>query len=260
MTRLIDTHCHIHDPQYEYDTDAVVKAARQAGVEKMILVGTHLEDSRNAIAFTQKDPGFYASIGVHPHEADDWSTIARDFAKLAAQDKVVAVGECGLDYFYGHSSRENQLRAIDEQLAIAKQNGLPMIFHIRGAKDNPQAVFDDFWPIYKKYELPGVVHSFSAERTILDEILAHDLYVGLNGIMTFTKDDAQLEAAKAVPLTKLLLETDAPYLTPTPYRGTMNEPKNVGLVAEFLAGLRGEPLDELSEQTSRNAEKLFSIN
>jgi TatD DNase family protein len=184
---------------------------------------------------------------VHDHHA------LQQFRDLANKAKVIAIGETGLDYFYEHSPREEQERLLRFQLDIAAEHHLPLIFHVRDA-------FEDFWPIFDSYSgLRGVIHSFSATSRELAQILSRGLYVGLNGIMTFTKDTAQLDAAKAVPLDRLLLETDAPFLTPVPYRGTICQPKHVRDTAEFLASLRGEGLDELARASTRNAQKLFGI-
>ena len=166
---------------------------------------------------------------------------------------IVAIGECGLDYFYNHSDKKDQFAALENQMQLAQDNTLPMIFHVREA-------FDDFWPIYDNFSrLKGVVHSFTDTTTQLDKALNRDLYIGLNGIMTFTKDQKQLAAAKAVPLERLLLETDAPFLTPKPLRGKINEPKNVSITAEFLAQLRGEELSTLAAATTKNARQLFGL-
>ena len=168
-------------------------------------------------------------------------------------NKIVAIGECGLDYYYSHSPKAEQIELLHFQLGLAQKHDLPLIFHVREASD-------DFWPIFDQYKgVQGVIHSFSATRKDLDHILSRGLYVGLNGIMTFTKDTAQLEAAKAVPLTSLLLETDAPFLTPNPHRGTICEPKHIRVIAEFLAELRGEDLAEVASITTKNAQGLFKI-
>jgi TatD DNase family protein len=174
--------------------------------------------------------------------------------------KVVAIGECGLDYHYMHSSREDQHKLLRFQLSLAQEHHLPLIFHIRGAEGKENDVFTDFFTIYDEYKgLSGVVHSFSDSKPIVETILKKGLYVGLNGIMTFTKYQNQLEAAKAVPLQKLLLETDAPFLTPAPFRGRVCEPKYVGVTAEFLSNLRDESLEELAAATTRNAKQLFNL-
>lgn len=254
--QFVDTHCHIHLRDYALDTKEVLEAAHADGVSRLICVGCTLVDSEDAVAFAGQHDGVWASIGLHPHEADryiDDETALQQFRSLADKPKVVAVGEIGLDYYYNHSSREAQQQLLRFQLALAAEHKLPVIFHVRDA-------FEDFWPIYDEFRPKGVIHSFSAGRKELDQIMQRNLYVGLNGIMTFTSDAEQLEAAKAVPLEKLLLETDAPFLTPKPFRGTICQPKHVRVTAEFLSSLREEPLAALAESTSRNAAKLFALD
>lgn len=252
---FIDTHCHIHFPDYQVDPKQAIDDAVSIGVTKMLCVGCTLDDSKLGIDFAHRYESVWASIGLHPHEADSYvddSTKLQSFADLAQKDKVVAIGEAGLDYYYQHSDKKNQQKLLRFQMAIAKQNNLPMIFHVRDA-------FRDFWPIYDEFKIPGVIHSFSATKTELSEALKRDLFIGLNGIMTFTKKNDQLEAAKSVPLSKLLLETDAPFLTPTPYRCIICQPKHVVVTAEFLSGLRNQTLAELAQATTNNAETLFNI-
>jgi TatD DNase family protein len=268
---LVDTHCHIHEVagadlatetrlRYEKaginDADQIVQECAAAGVTRMICVGTTLEDSELAVDFVQKRAHVWAAIGLHPHEAklyaDAPEKLAR-FAALAARPKVVAVGECGLDYYYNHSPKSAQEKILRLQIELALKHDLPVIFHIRDA-------FDDFWRIFDDYKnVRGVVHSFTGDRRELDRILERGLYVGQNGIVTFTKDQSQLDAAKAIPQERLLLETDAPFLTPKPHRGTICMPKHVRLTAEFLSDLRGESLQEIAKYSTKNARALFSL-
>lgn len=271
--QLVDTHCHIHEAletsklstetyrRYEKagfpNPDEILGRAMEAGVTRCICVGTTAQDSELAVNFAGASrENVWASIGIHPHEAkvyaDDHVSLER-FAALAGRPKVVAVGECGLDFYYSHSPKEAQEKVLRFQIELARKHDLPMIFHVRDA-------FEDFWPIFDSYSgIRGVIHSFSATERELGQILDRDLYVGLNGIMTFTKDPAQLAAAKAVPLEKIVLETDAPFLTPHPYRGTICEPKHVWVIAEFLSALRGEPIEEIATRTTENAHKLFGL-
>lgn len=167
--------------------------------------------------------------------------------------KIVAIGECGLDYYYSHSPKVDQIKALRFQIELALQHDLPLIFHVRDA-------FDDFWQIFDSYQgLRGVVHSFTDTQKNLEKLLNRGLFVGINGIMSFTKHEWQLEVAKAIPLERLVLETDAPFLTPAPLRGKVNTPANICLVAEFLANLRGESPEALAKATTHNAFALFKL-
>jgi TatD DNase family protein len=268
---IVDTHCHIHeiignDNTHErwakagiVDPDAVIADAKHANVRRLICVGTDVEDSVLAVGFVQGRPQTWASIGIHPHEAKRYvgdSDSLVTFSGLAERQKVVAVGECGLDYFYGHSPKAEQEKILRYQIELAVQHGLPMIFHVRDA-------FDDFWRIFDEYHgrtpIQGVIHSFTADRQELDRVLERGLYVGLNGIMTFTKDPAQLAAAKAVPPERMLIETDAPYLTPAPYRGKMCEPKHAATTLSFLSQILEITDQQLAETTTANASRLFNL-
>lgn len=254
--QFVDTHCHIHFPDYELDPVEVIENAKADGVEKLLCVGCTLPDSALAVEFAKRYDNIWATVGLHPHEGakyvHDHEALAQ-FRSLVSKPKVVAIGETGLDYHYMHSPKEDQEKLLRFQMDIAVEHNLPLIFHIRDA-------FDDFWKIFDQYkDIQGVVHSFSANREELDQILERNLYIGVNGIVTFTKFANQLEAVRAIPLEKLLLETDAPYLTPVPFRGKIGEPKYTRVTAEFLSHLRGETLEELATATSQNAAKLFNL-
>jgi TatD DNase family protein len=280
---LFDTHCHVHEidaaltpvhdkwfsDDAERTADTVLSAARAAGVTRMLVIGTTLADSELAVQFASNHEGVWASIGIHPHEAKDHTTshssrfqggsleikeeVREKFCALARMPKVVAVGECGLDYFYTHSPKEAQEEILRFQLDVAKQHSLPLSFHVREA-------FDDFWPIFESYQgLRGVLHSFTDSEANLARALDHGLYIGVNGIATFTNNEAQLVIYRTIPQQRLLLETDAPFLTPKPFRGKVCEPKHVMLTAEFLADLRQKSLVELAEATTANAKQLFNL-
>lgn len=256
MIELVDTHCHIHFTDYQLDPDEVRQSAAGEGVSRLICVGCTLPDSKGAVDYAARNENVWASIGLHPHEASRYvhdHAALQQFHDLASTSKVVAIGEIGLDYYYEHSPKETQEKLLRFQLDVAQEHNLPVIFHVRDA-------FDDFWPIFDEYEgLRGVIHSFTATADEVGRIVERGLMVGLNGIMTFTKNQAQLEAAKAVPLDRLLLETDAPFLTPVPFRGKICEPKYVRVTAEFLGNLRGESLETLAAATTANARRLFNI-
>jgi TatD DNase family protein len=256
MLDLCDTHCHIQFRDYPLPADEVIASALEDGVRRMLCVGCTLEDSQAAVELVSGRDGLWAAVGIHPHEAARYignADALKRFEALASKPKVVAVGEIGLDYYYTHSPKATQTTLLRFQLELGQKYGLPFIFHIRDA-------FDDFWPIFDEFPgVTGVVHSFTATKKELDEILKRGLYIGLNGIMTFSKQESQLEAAKAIPLDKLLLETDAPFLTPKPFRGTICQPKHVRVTAEFLSELRGESLKQLAAQTTQNTVSLFNL-
>jgi TatD DNase family protein len=222
----------------------------------MICVGVSLQDSERAVKFAAEHENIWATVGAHPHDGADFldhPDAVEKLNKLSKMPKVVAIGEVGLDYFHEYTPREKQIEVLSKQMDFGVKTGLPFVFHVRDG-------WDDFWKIVDSYkEVHGVIHCFSAQVKQLDQALQRGFYVGLNGIMTFTKDEKQLEAAKKVPLDKLLLETDAPVLTPKPYRGQRCEPKHLVNTAEFLANLRGERLEDLAEAATKNTGKLFGI-
>lgn len=246
---LVDTHCHIHESDYPLSLSDVLKNAADNDVGKMILVGTDIKSSEQAIELASKHDNLFASVGVHPHNTKD------GYAQIdgMAGRGVIAVGEIGLDYFYQHSPRDVQIAALQSQIQTALSNNLPIIFHVRNA-------FDDFWPIIDNFHgVRGVLHSFTDSKENLEKAFARGLYVGVNGISTFTKDSSQQQLYATIPLEKMLLETDAPFLTPIPYRGIVNEPAFVSEIAKFHAGIRGIDPDRVASLTTENAKALFSF-
>lgn len=247
---LIDTHCHIHSSDYKLDAEEVYKHALDGGVFKMICVGTSAEDSRLAVDFAVRHDGAFASVGVHPHEAKHG---LKGIEGVLKERKVVAIGEIGLDYFYSHSEHDTQIAIFEQQLQLAQDNNLPAIFHVREA-------FDDFWPVLSNFSgIKGVLHSFTDSYENLEKALNLGLYIGVNGISTFTKDANQQAMFARIPLDSLLLETDSPYLTPKSRRGNVNEPVFVREVAEYISTAQSTPVDELATRTTRNATNLFHI-
>ncbi len=247
---LIDTHCHIHETDYSLDPEEVIVRAHAAGVTKLICVGTNEQSSQDALKFAATHDDIYATIGVHPHDTKEgWQKIVE-----LTEQKPVAVGEIGLDYFYTHSPREVQIQALESQIQTALDHDLPIIFHVREA-------FDDFWPIFDNFHgIRGELHSFTDTQANLDQGLSRGLYVGVNGISTFTKDPLQQKVFATISLERLLLETDAPFLTPVPMRGKVNEPAFVSYVADCQATSRGVSKQEISAATSANAIKLFALH
>lgn len=268
---LIDTHCHIQSADRRAKEDftrekwlkiddvsvnMLIDNATSVGVKKLICVGCDVADSELAVEVANEKNELYASIGIHPHEAKrfvaDTKRLA-DFANLAQKDKVIAVGECGLDYFYNHSPKADQIKILEFQLDLAQKNNLPVIFHVREA-------YDDFWPVFANFKgLRGVLHSYTDNQANLDKALSEGLYIGVNGIATFTKDTSQLEVYKNIPHERLLLETDAPYLTPTPFRGNICQPKHMVSTADFLGRLYECEPNYIATVTTQNAKELFGI-
>lgn len=249
---LVDSHAHLQFPKQRSVAEQLAAAAN-AGVDRVICVGTTAADSQQAVALAAAHINCWAAVGLHPHDSGLKDSELSRLAKLVRQPKVVALGECGLDYHYQYAAKTSQQAALRKQLQLAKRVDLPVVFHVREAFADFFKIVDEFLP------LPGVVHSFSSHPADLREVLERGFYVGLNGIMTFTKDAQQLAAAQAVPLDRLLLETDSPFLTPTPDRGRPNEPRYTRQIAEFLAQLRKESLAELAAATTANTERLFKL-
>lgn len=252
--QVIDTHAHIHFDVYDGQTDAVIARAAEAGVDRMVVVGVTAEDSRNAVALALQHDGLMAAVGVHPNEAATEGAEAslEAIGELATMEPVVAIGEVGLD-LYRSDNLAQQEKLLRSQIGLAMDLELPLIYHVRDA-------FDDFFRILSDYpRWPGVVHSFTGTVDDLQRVLDAGLYVGVNGIATFTKSEAQLEAFKQIPLDRLLLETDCPFLTPAPNRGKQNEPANIVDALHFLAELRGEDPAVLAEATTSNAERLLDL-
>jgi TatD DNase family protein len=271
MSDLVDTHCHIQSVGLDQgeritremwaksglNAATVLSNASDGDVTRMVCVGCDLADSQLAVEFVQGKDKCWASIGIHPHEAQHFAgrpDKLEEFAALAGKPKVVAVGECGFDFYYNHSPKEAQTQVLKFQIGLALKKDLPIIFHVREA-------FDDFWPVFDSYSgVRGVLHSFTDSRENMIKAIERGLHIGVNGIATFTKDQGQLETYKAIPLERLLLETDAPFLTPVPFRGSINEPGRLGAVADFIAGLRGIDRDELAKATTTNARQLFGLS
>lgn len=252
---LIDTHSHIHFEDFRPELDDVLARAADAGVTKQIVVGVTDTDSAEAIAVAKAYENLWAAVGLHPHDADRGYEALEEIDRLARHESVVGIGECGLDYYKAQTDPDEQERALRFQIELGLELGKPMIFHVRDA-------FPDFWRIvdeYKTENVRGLVHCFSAGVAELEGSLERGLHIALGGIMTFTKDPDQLEAARRVPLDRLLLETDCPFLAPPPHRGKRNEPAYLADTARILAELRDEPLEDLASATTQNAERLFGI-
>lgn len=256
MIELVDTHAHLQLENFAGELDKIIKDARRVGVGKIIVPGIDVQSGIDGVKLSKHYDCLFPAVGIHPHEAKDvGGTQMRQIRNLIETNRkeIIAVGECGLDYHYNNSSKKDQKSLLEEHFQLALDCKLPLIFHVREA-------YKDFWPIFDNFpKVRGVLHSFTATQVELEQAIKRGLFIALNGIMTFTKNSTQLEAAKAIPKENLLLETDAPFLTPVPYRGKMCVPGHVRQTADFLATLRGEQLEGLAKQTSANAHKLFGL-
>jgi TatD DNase family protein len=259
---MFDTHCHIDFDGYDADRNEVLQRAADAGVATIIIPAIDVESSERIVALAQATPALYATVGVHPNSTatlpEHWLDRLRTLGK---EQKVVAVGEIGLDYYRDWSPKDAQHAAFEQQLALAAELELPVIIHNREAHD-------DIMPILERWaaslppglkERPGVLHSFSAPQSVAERALAAGFYLGFTGPITFKNADELRHIAAQVPLDRLLVETDGPYLTPTPHRGKRNEPAYIPLIVERLAGLHRIPFDDMAAQTTANARRLFGI-
>ncbi|HWR38814.1 MAG TPA: TatD family hydrolase [Patescibacteria group bacterium] len=252
---LFDTHAHIDDNRFDNDRDEVLQRAAEAGVSLILNAGACMESSARAVDLAARYPAVYAAVGVHPHDAKD--VVVSDYQQLAdwhLLSKVVAVGEIGLDYYYDHSPREVQKEVFIRHIDLARQLGKPIIIHDRDAHG-------DVMDIVKRegQGVNGVFHCFSGSLEMMREVIKMGFYVSIAGPVTIKSAVKLKEVAAAVPLERLLVETDCPYLTPNPYRGRRNEPAYVRYVAEEVARLRNMDLEELATTAAENGKRLFGI-
>ncbi|HEY3280179.1 MAG TPA: TatD family hydrolase [Gemmatimonadales bacterium] len=250
---LVDAHCHLGDPAFDGDRDAVAARARAAGVGHVVVIGESLAGSVRAAALARATPGLSATAGVHPHDAKSWSVeVEAGVRALLAAPEVVAVGETGLDYHYDHSPRDAQRRAFEAQLALAAELGRPVVVHARDADDEVAALVR----AWGRRVAAVIVHSFAGSRAVFDAGMDVGAYFSFSGMITF-KNWHPAVSLSDCPTDRLLLETDAPYLAPVPHRGKRNEPAFVRAVAEHAAAARGEALPDLAERTTANARRCF---
>ncbi|MDO8527514.1 MAG: TatD family hydrolase [Deltaproteobacteria bacterium] len=256
-----DTHCHLAGKEYDADRDSVFARAREAKVDTFVVIGAGdgLEANTLAIALAQKEKQTYAAIGIHPHDAgavDDQENYLEKLKKWAADPKVVAIGEIGLDYHYDHSPREIQQKRFREQLALAKELQLPVTIHSREAWDDTVRLIKECGPLVAG----GVFHCFGGTLEEMKQALDLGFYISISGIVTFKKVQNLMEVSLQIPLDRIVIETDAPFLAPVPHRGKRNEPAFVALVGEKIAEIRGIPKEEMAKITSANAQRLFGLS
>jgi TatD DNase family protein len=260
---LVDSHCHIDGEAFDADRDDVVARAKDAGVEMMLNVGTgdpHTDDLRRAVAVAEKYENVFASVGVHPHDAKLYDNAAEGHLTelVRSSEKVIAWGEIGLDYYYDHSPRDVQRDVFRRQLRKARELDLPIIIHSRDANDETVEILSEECS-FEGFR-GGIMHCFGGTAEMAEALMPLGFLISFAGNVTFKKADELREAARAVPLEKLLVETDCPYLTPVPHRGKRNEPAMVIHTARFLAEFYGVPFEELARQTTANFKTFFRMN
>ena len=248
--RFTDSHCHLTRSAAE----AALERARAGGVRGFVVPGTKLEDAPEAIAVATGREDVWCAVGFHPHEAKDCDDAAfAEIERLAGDPKVVAVGECGLDYHYMHSPRETQIAVFERHIALAKKLDKPIIVHNRESTD-------DCVEILLRSGARGILHSYTESLEVAEKLLAAGFFISFSGIVTFRSAEMLRGVAKALPHDRVLIETDTPFLAPVPYRGKENEPAFVVKVAELLASLWEKPLDYVADVTTANFERAFSVN
>lgn len=258
MSKLIDSHCHLIFDAFDQDRAEVLARATEAGVVAIINPGTTLADSRAIVAAAEKIPNLFAAVGVHPNDAAEFneSTLAH-LRELTSHPKVVAIGEIGLDYYWDKTPRSRQHEVFEQQLALAKEANKPIIIHQRESAADTMAVLRR-WGAGQDH--PGLVlHSFSGDLAMAEEAVELGFYIGISGPVTFKKADSLCNIAAALPPERLLVETDAPFLSPHPFRGKRNEPARVKIIAERVAELQNLPFAEMCQILTQNTMALFRL-
>jgi TatD DNase family protein len=256
---LVDSHCHLNFPEFTSDLDAVLARAAENGIGTMLTINTKLEEAKDLQEIADRYPQIFCSVGVHPHDAKDYvngyegDTLFNQIKVLAQHPKVVGIGETGLDYFYDNSSHENQIASFSDHIRASIDLNLPLIIHTRDADEDTIACLKDVGQGKAK----GVFHCFSGSADLAQQALALGFYISFSGILTFKNAESLRQIAQDVPLNRILVETDAPFLTPIPHRGKRNEPAFTRYTAELLANLKGLSYSEVEKTTTNNFFTLF---
>jgi TatD DNase family protein len=253
---FFDTHAHLDDPRFQPDRAQVIQNAKDAGLELVVNIGCGVESARSTIRLTEQYDWIYGTVGIHPHEA---KTVDEEvyFAlkDLAKKPKVVAVGEIGLDFHYDYSPREVQAEVFRLQIGMARELGLPVVIHDREAHQLTLDILDET----RAWDLGGIIHCYSGSWQMAKQIIKKGYYIAVGGVLTFSSAAKLKEVVREIPMDKLLIETDCPYLAPAPYRGKRNEPAYVVKTAEAVAEIKGLPLEEVGRITAENGRKAYRI-
>ena len=253
---LIDSHCHLDFPEFAAERDAVVERARAAGLKRMITVSTRTEAFASISLLAETYDEVFCTVGTHPHHAHEEPDVSQDrLVALAGHPKCVGIGEAGLDYHYDQIPRAIAARVFRSHIAAARQSGLPMVIHARDADADIAAILRDEMG---KGAFAGLLHCFTSSAMLAEAALSLGLYISFSGILTFKNSRPLREIARAVPMDRMLVETDSPYLAPVPYRGKRNEPAFVAAIANVLAEVKGVSVQTIAAETSANALRLFS--
>jgi TatD DNase family protein len=253
---LVDSHCHLDFPDFAPEIDAVIERARAAGIGRIVSISTRVRKHAQILAIAEKYPDVFCSVGTHPHNAHEELDIdAAQLVALTRHPKVVALGEAGLDYHYDKSPRDAQEQGFRQHIEAARQTGLPLVIHARQADDDMARILAEET---EKGAFPAVLHCYTGGRDLAFKAIELGLSIGFTGILTFKNGQDLRDIAKDLPADRILVETDAPYLAPLPYRGKRNEPAYVVETAKMLAQVRGVPPDEIARQTTENFFRLFS--
>lgn len=267
---LIDTHCHLNFKAFNKDLPKVIKRAKDANVEKIIIPGTKLDSSKQAIKIAQEYPSCFAAVGIHPHHMNEFiekgiEVVKKELTQLTTQPKVVALGEIGLDYYQyknyppiSETDKKKQKELLITQIKIAQKKNLPVIIHCQKAHDDLLDLLDNYIKTSKK-SLSGVFHCFAGNKSHLNKVLNLGFFVGFDGNITYPENKHLRKLIRLIPLNRLLLETDAPFLTPIPHRSKRNEPLYLPFIALKIAEIKKETLERVAEITSSNATKLFHL-
>jgi TatD DNase family protein len=258
----LDSHCHLTADRYAEDLGEVIARARQAGVDAMVAIGSGygFEGNHAAVALAHREADIHATVGIHPHEASEFNEAVRNQLRTWLSDpQVVALGECGLDYHYMNSNREAQRAALASQLNLARELAVPVAIHVRGDEPDAYAEMLDIWRSEGDGRLSGVLHCYTGTREFAHRALDAGFMVSFSGIVTFKRSQELRDVARSIPLDRIMVETDAPFLAPEGYRGKRNEPAWVARVGEQIAELHGVSIDEIGRRTSENARRFYRL-
>ena len=251
---LFDTHAHLNDPAFDADREAVLLGLREKGVEYVMNVGCCLESSKDCIAMAEKYPFVYASVGTHPDSAQEVNEeVLEQYRQMAQHPKVLAIGEIGLDYYYETVPRETQQKAFRMQMELARELKMPVIIHERDAHDDGMRIVKEF------KDVTGVFHCYSGSAEMARQLVNMGWYIGFTGVLTFKNARKAVETAQRIPLDRIVLETDCPFMAPEPFRGKRNDSGYLYRMAEKLAEIRGISVEEVHAVTTENAKRLYRM-